>query len=163
MHALSPAATAPSDIPVAQALFPGWGLCLELVANTQSLNPSIPEGDAAAAGSQSGAGAPSGHRWHFGPVGRGVGAPALSEGEGGMFGEHLGRDLGSWNLAADEGQVPGVPLSPSEAGGLQQSPAGLAIPCFLLVPTVALKVSSVLEGSMLFVALNQGLSRQSQG
>lgn len=43
--------------------------------------------------------------------------------------------------------MPGVPLSPSQAGGLGH-------PCFLLMPTVALKVSSVLEGSMLFLALH---------
>lgn len=71
--------------------------------------------------------------------------------------------FGSWNLAVGEGQVPAVPLSPAQAGGLQQSPAGVAVPCLLLTPAVAPKVSSVLEGSVLFLALNQGLSRQSQG
>lgn len=68
-------------------------------------------------------------------------------GGGGTFGECLGGDSRSWSLAAGEGQMPGVPLSPSQAGGLGH-------PCFLLMPTVALKVSSVLEGPMLFLALH---------
>lgn len=73
--------------------------------------------------------------WHLqgtaGMRGHGEGCGSSRPGGGGgTFGEHLGRDSGSWSLAAGEGQVPGVPLSPSQAGGLQQSPAGMAVPCF---------------------------------
>lgn len=42
-------------------------------------------------------------------------------------------------------------------------PAGVAVPCSLLMPTVALKVSSVLEGSMLFLALNPCKAKVQQG
>lgn len=90
-----------------------------------------------------------------------MGAPALSEGEV-RSGRASLEIFGSWSLAAGEGQVPGVPCHRPRPG-LQQSPAGMAVPCSLLMPAVTPKVSSVLEGSVLFLALNQGLSRRSQG
>lgn len=73
--------------------------------------------------------------WHpqgtAGMRGRGEGCGSSRPGGGGDTpGERLGWDSGSRSLAAGEGQVPGVPPPPSQAGGLQQSPAGVAIPCF---------------------------------
>lgn len=85
-------------------------------------------------------------------MGRGVGAPALSKGK-------VCSGFGEWSLAADEGQVPGVPLSPCQAGVASAEPCWGGHACSFLMPTVALKVSSVLEGSMLVLALNPGKAK----
>lgn len=95
-------------------------------------------------------------------MGRGVGAPALAEGE-----IHLGsalvgiRAVGALLQVRDRCLV--SPRHPPRLEGFSRALLGWPSPAFLPMPPVAPEVSSVLEGSMLFLALNQGLCRQSQG
>lgn len=75
-------------------------------------------------------------------MGRGVGTPTLPEGE-----VHLGSALvGIWGVGALLQVRVGCLVSPCHPPRL----GGLAMPCFLLMPTVALKVSSVLELDAIF-------------
>lgn len=71
-----------------------------------------------------------------------MGAPALLEGE-----VHLGSALvGIWGAGALLQARDRCLVSPCHPPRL----GGLAIPCFLLMPTVALKVSPVLELDVIF-------------
>lgn len=95
-------------------------------------------------------------------MGRGVGAPALAEGEVRLGSTLVGiRGVGALLQVRDRCLV--SPCHPPRLGGFSRALLEWPSPAFLLMPAVAPKVSSVLEGSMLFLALNQGLCRQSRG
>lgn len=77
-----------------------------------------------------------------------------------MFGDCPGGDSGSWSLAADEGQVPGVPLSPCQAGGLLGWPLPAPSSCPRWHSEGELCAGGI---DAVFSSQSSGLSRQSQG